>query len=81
YAALFEGGVAGLELISLPGSHASGGPVYLNVLRYLDLPVAVAMAAERIPLRLRGVDPEDWGYARDIAEQFEWAGRIGFAGE
>jgi dienelactone hydrolase len=50
YASLFEPGLAGLDLWRLPASHQAG-PDYLNVLRLLDVPQAVAMAAERCPVR------------------------------
>lgn len=46
YASLFEPDIAGLELWHLPNSHRDG-PVFLNVLRYMDIPQAVAIAAER----------------------------------
>jgi len=40
YAALFDPGVAGLNLMELPKSHRNG-PDYLNVLQLLDLPEAL----------------------------------------
>ena len=51
YASLFEPGIAELDLTDLPASHRDG-PDFLNVLKYLDLPQAVAMAAERCPVHL-----------------------------
>jgi len=51
YASLFEPDIAGLDLRHLPGSHR-GGPIFLNVLRYMDIPQAVAMAAERTEVRI-----------------------------
>ena len=51
YASLFEPDIAGLDLWHLPGSHRDG-PVFLNVLRYMDLPQAVAMAAELTEVRI-----------------------------
>ena len=45
YASLYLEGLSRLELEHLPVSHHAG-PTYLNVLRYLDLPQALAMAAE-----------------------------------
>ena len=50
YASLFEPDIAGLDLWHLPSSHRDG-PVFLNVLRYMDLSQAVAMAAERTQVR------------------------------
>jgi dienelactone hydrolase len=46
YAALFEPAVAGLDLWHLPPSHRQG-PTFLNVLRHLDTPQAVALALPR----------------------------------
>jgi hypothetical protein len=46
YAALFEPGVAGVELWQPPVSHRSG-PTFLNVLRILDMPQAVALMLPR----------------------------------
>jgi hypothetical protein len=51
YASLFEPDIAGLDLRYLPGSHREG-PVFLNVLRYMDIPQAVAMASERTKVRI-----------------------------
>jgi len=46
YASLYVPEVARLDLHDLPESHREG-PAYLNVLRTLDLPQAVALAGER----------------------------------
>jgi hypothetical protein len=46
YAALFEPSVAELELWGTPTSHREG-PIFLNVLRVLDMPQAVALAFPR----------------------------------
>ena len=46
YAALFEPDVARLDLWHPPASHRDG-PVFLNVLRVLDVPQAVALAFPR----------------------------------
>ena len=46
YAALFEPAVAGLDLWQLPPTHRQG-PAFLNVLRHLDMPQAVALALPR----------------------------------
>lgn len=51
YASLFEPDIAGLDLWNLTDSHRDG-PIFLNVLRYMDIPQAVAMAAERTEVRL-----------------------------
>jgi len=51
YASLFEPDIDRLDLWHLPRSHRNG-PTFLNVLRYLDMPQAVAMAAERSQIRI-----------------------------
>ena len=51
YASLFEPDIAGLDLWHLPDSLREG-PVFLNVLRYMDIPQAVAMASERTKVRI-----------------------------
>ena len=51
YASLFENDIAGLDLQNLTDSHREG-PIFLNVLRYMDIPQAVAMAAERTEVRI-----------------------------
>ena len=61
YAALWDPGVAGLDLWRLPSSHQTG-PDYLNVLRILDVPQATAMAAERTPIRLHQADAQAWEF-------------------
>ena len=71
YASLFEPDIAGLELHELPSSHKEG-PIVLNVLRYLDLPQAVAMAAERCPVTLHQTDPAGWDFPQDVVESLDW---------
>ena len=51
YASLFEPDVTRLDLWELPQSHREG-PYFLNVLKYLDTPQAVAMAAGRSKVRV-----------------------------
>jgi dienelactone hydrolase len=71
YASLFEPGIAGVELTDLPASHRQG-PDLLNVLRVLDLPQTVALAAERCPVVLHGDDPAAWSYPKAIAGRLGW---------
>ena len=61
YAALFEPDVARLDLWHPPASHRQG-PIFLNVLRVLDMPQAVALAFPR-QVRL---------YVKDDAEAKAW---------
>ena len=71
YASLFESGVSSMELRNPPPSHRTG-PDYLNVLRILDIPQAVTMAAERGDVRIVGAESDDWGYTRSVARALHW---------
>jgi dienelactone hydrolase len=76
YASLFIDGLAGVELIAPPASHM-GGPDYLNVLRFLDVPQTAAMALERQPVKFSGADPDRWSWttraAQVIGRAASWA--------
>ena len=61
YASLFEPDVARLDLWHPPASHRQG-PIFLNVLRVLDMPQAIALAFPR-QVRL---------YVKDDAEAKAW---------
>jgi dienelactone hydrolase len=71
YASLFEPDIARLDLWRLAPSHMTG-PDFLNVLRVLDMPTAVALAAERSKVRIYQSSPADWNYPRQVARQLEW---------
>ena len=74
YASLFVPDVHRIDLHQLPQSHRNG-PIYLNVLRFLDLPQAVAMAAEQAQVRiyLGGDDTaESWQYPQQVAKSLKW---------
>lgn len=70
YASLFAP-VDELVLTHLPTSHTNG-PDYLNVLRILDIPQAVAMASERGRVILSGANEADWQYPLQTAKQLGW---------
>jgi hypothetical protein len=73
YASLFEPDVARLDLWDLPASHESAaGPFLLNVTKTLDLPAAVAMAAERSQVRLYQDKAGGWEYAAEVAKKLGW---------
>ena len=76
YASLFAP-VDELVLTHLPKSHMSG-PDYLNVLRILDIPQAVAMASERCKVELRGANEADWSYATQTARTLGWEKNLHF---
>jgi dienelactone hydrolase len=70
YAAIFE--PAGkLVLRDLPVSHRQG-PDYLNVLRFLDIPEAIALAADRWRVELLGTSPAPWSYPLAVAANLGW---------
>lgn len=71
YASLFEPNIQRLELHNLPKSHRDG-PTYLNVLRFSDIPQAVAMGAERSKIRLYQEDDKGWKYVQDLAGNLKW---------
>jgi dienelactone hydrolase len=71
YASLFlEKPVESLSLRELATSHREG-PIYLNVLKFMDLPQAVAMAAERSALTIEG-NQERWEFPKLVAKRFGW---------
>ena len=72
YASLFEPDIARLDLWYLPKSHQPSGPDFLNVLRVLDLPEAVALAAERSKVRLYEREPHGWEFPQAVAGKLGW---------
>ena len=71
YASLYVDALVSVELHAPPASHVAG-PDYLNVLRFLDIPQAAAMAAERQPVRWTGATPEAWTWTTQAARQLQW---------
>ncbi|MBC8471132.1 MAG: prolyl oligopeptidase family serine peptidase [Planctomycetes bacterium] len=71
YASLFEPDITSLDLVNLPITHLNG-PTFLNVMRYLDMPQAVAMAAERSQVRLIQDSDLGWQFPQAVAEKLEW---------
>ena len=71
YASLFEPDIVRLDLWHPPHSHRDG-PTFLNVLRYLDIPEAVAMGAERSEIRLYEEDDSGWRFPRAVAKELGW---------
>ena len=71
YASLFEDGITRLDLHRMSASHESG-PVYLNVLKYLDIPQAAAMAAERSRLRIYAPEKSAWAFPTQVSEKLGW---------
>ena len=71
YASLSEPEIHRLDLHNLPKSHRDGN-TYLNVLRFMDTPQAVAMGAERSKIRLYQEDEKGWKYVQDVAKNLKW---------
>lgn len=71
YASLFIPDVTRLDLHALPASQKDG-PIYLNVLRHLDLPQAASLAAERSTVAIYSADEKPWSYAQSAAVKFGW---------
>jgi len=71
YSSLFEPRIVRLDLWNLPGSHRDG-PTFLNVLRYLDMPQAAAMAAERSRIEVYQKDDSGWQFPRTVAKKLGW---------
>ncbi len=72
YASLFVDGLDSVELFHPPVTHMKG-PDYLNVLRFLDIPQAAAMAAERQPIKMLHANPDDWSWTTKTAQQLRWS--------
>jgi hypothetical protein len=71
YASLFEPAVTRLDLTHLPSTHHDG-PYFLGILRVLDTPQAVALAAENTKVSLRGATGADWHFPLDLARRLNW---------
>jgi len=71
YTSLFEPDIVRLDLWDLPNSHRDG-PTFLNVLRFLDMPQAAAMAAEQSRVRLYLKDGSSWQFPQAVAKKLDW---------
>ncbi len=71
YVALFEPQIGGLHLFDPPETHRDG-PIFLNVLRYLDMPQAVALVAEHASVDLRGQNTSAWQFPTSVADGLGW---------
>lgn len=71
YASLFEKNISELDLTAMPTSHQQG-PALLNVLRFMDLPQALAMAASRSKVNLYEANPKDWAYSSQVGQKMGW---------
>jgi hypothetical protein len=72
YASLFEPPLEGMFLGSLASTHRDG-PDFLNVLKILDVPQAVALSADRSPVTVfPAKEQQDWRYPQAVARQLGW---------
>ncbi len=71
YQILLGSPVREARLVQMPTNHRKG-PFFFNILRHLDLPQAVAMAAEKCRLTITG-RPEDWVWALETARKLGFA--------
>jgi hypothetical protein len=71
YASLFTPDVKRLDLHGLPKTHQDG-PDFLNVQRFLDMPQALALAAERSQVRVYQ-DAAAWSYPLAVAKTLKWS--------
>jgi dienelactone hydrolase len=74
YTALFEPDIASVDLYQMPKSHQEG-PTFLNVLKILDIPQAVAIAAERTEVRVYQRERTGWEYVQEVAFKLGWDGK------
>jgi hypothetical protein len=74
YRTLLAGKTGEITLRNGAASHAEG-PYYFNILRYLDLPQAVAMAAEKNRVTIHG-KPADWKWAIETAAAMGFSGNL-----
>jgi hypothetical protein len=75
YASLFESNIARLDLHDPPTSHTAG-PTYLNVLKTLDIPQAVALATARTKVRIYSSDSNAWTFPLSVAQHFTAKGTL-----
>jgi poly(3-hydroxybutyrate) depolymerase len=68
YASLFSPDTSELLLQDPPASHREG-PTFINVLRVLDMPQAVALALPR-PIRIRAVEARSFSWAAEVAKLY-----------
>jgi dienelactone hydrolase len=74
YASLLDGNVERLELSDPPATHmAPDAPAYLNILKHIDIPQAVALVSETSKVSLHGAQPEAWSFPIAVADRLKWS--------
>ena len=71
YASLFEAKITRIDLHDMPATPSTGS-CYLNVLRHLDIPQAVALANERSQVILSTANKSQWNFAIETAAKLQW---------
>ncbi|PHR97225.1 MAG: acetylxylan esterase [Blastopirellula sp.] len=75
YASLFEPNITRLDLYELANDHRNG-PEFLNVRRFMNLPEAVAMAAENSQVVIYSDDEkvanQKWSYPASVVKSLDW---------
>jgi hypothetical protein len=68
YASLFVEPVSQMTLTAPSHTHIAG-PIYLNILRFLDCPQAAVLSAFRQPIKFVGADRSQWDWTIDAASK------------
>ncbi len=71
YASLFESNIKKITLAYPSKSHQNGS-IYLNVLRYLDIPQAATMAASRTKVEVKQKKLGGWEYPKQVGKALGW---------
>ena len=71
YASLYEPDIKRLDLHKLPATHREG-PIYLNLERFMNMPEAVALAAERSRVVIYQQKADGWAFPTEVIEKLGW---------
>ncbi|EAQ82374.1 alpha/beta hydrolase [Blastopirellula marina] len=71
YATIFEPGVDRIVATHLPADHRQG-PIFLNVRRFMNVPEAVALAAETAAIEVDAESAPAVAYAQAVSKQLKW---------
>ena len=71
YASLFEPAIDHTDLFRLSATHRDG-PIFLNVMRILDMPQALTIAMENKQVTLHGADEAAWEFPLAVQRNLGW---------
>ncbi|WP_222434777.1 alpha/beta hydrolase family protein [Blastopirellula retiformator] len=71
YATIFEPSVAKVTATHLPADHRNG-PILLNVRRFMNMPEAVALAAQNAQIEVDADGAAAVAYAQTVGKQLKW---------